>query len=114
MVGVTPGVLRLSVPTDSSSLSCHLRRVREFLIDHDVDHEAAHDIRLSVHECCANAIRHSGSPDDIDVSLTIDEGEVTLLVIDSGRGIDLGRCDPRRPPDPQNTCARSLLMAQLR
>jgi anti-sigma regulatory factor (Ser/Thr protein kinase) len=114
MVDVNPGSLRLSVPADASTLSGHIAGVRVFLLEHDVDRDTTDDVRLCVHECCANAIRHSGSTDEIEVWLTVHENDVTMLVSDSGCGIDLGRCDPRRPPEPQSTCGRGLyLVAQL-
>jgi anti-sigma regulatory factor (Ser/Thr protein kinase) len=114
MVDVLPVFLHLTVPADAATLSGHLRLMRTFLHEHDVGHDTAHDIRLCVHECCANAIRHSGSSDDIDVRLTLDDEAVTVLVVDSGRGLDLTSCDPQRPPDPHETCGRGLfLMNQL-
>lgn len=108
------GSLRLSVPADASTLARHIRGVRTFLVEHDVDDGTADDLRLCVHECCANAIRHSGSTDDIEVWLILDEDDVTILVSDSGCGMDLGRCNPHRPADPQSACGRGLyVVAQL-
>ncbi len=114
MVDVLPMVLRLSVPANAAALSGNLGHLRTFLHEHEVGDDAADDIRLCVHECCANAIRHSGSSDDIDVELTLDAKTVDVLVVDSGRGLDVATCDPHRPPDPHDTCGRGLfLMAQL-
>ena len=73
-----PPVLCASVclPTPST-LARHIRGVRTFLVEDDVDDGTADDLRLCVHECCANAIRHSGSTDDIEVWLILDEDDVT-------------------------------------
>jgi anti-sigma regulatory factor (Ser/Thr protein kinase) len=100
--------LHLRVPADAASLSGHTRRVRAFLVERGVEHGTADDLRLCVHECCANAMRHSGSSDDIDVWLSVDEDEVAILIKDYGRGLDLERCDPGRSPEPHSTCGRGL------
>lgn len=102
--------LHLCVPADAPTLCSHTRRVRAFLVECGVDRGTADDLRLCVHECCTNAMRHSGSIDDIDVWLTVDEDKVAILVRDNGRGLDLGRCDPRRPPETQSTCGRGLFV----
>ena len=111
---MSPAVLRLRVPADTASLAGYVRRVRAFLADHNIDHALAHDIPLCVHECCANAIVHSGSAADIDVRVTVDEEAVTVLCADSGRGPDPGHCDPQRPPGLRHSNGRGLyLMAHL-
>lgn len=111
---MVPAVLRLRVPADAATLSRHIGRVRTFLNEHGLDAGTTEDIRLCVHECCANSIRHSGSRDDIDVSLTLDDRGVTILVVDNGCGLDADTCDPRRVPDPHATRGRGLfLVARL-
>jgi anti-sigma regulatory factor (Ser/Thr protein kinase) len=82
--------------------------VRAFLGKHDVEHDVAWDIVTCIHEGCANAILHSGSPDDIDVRLTVDEESVTILVTDSGRGLELNRYDPHRQPELLRSDGRGL------
>ena len=87
--------------------------LRTFLHEHEVGDDAADDI-VSCVPMLANAIRHSGSSDDIDVGLTLDAKTVNVLVVDTGRGLDLASCDPHRSPDPRDTCGRrTFLMAQL-
>ena len=109
-----PAVLRLRVPADTASLANHIQRVRSFLADHHIDQALAHDIPLCVHECCANAIQHSGSAADIDVRVTVDEEAVTVLCADSGSGPEPGHCDPQHPPGLRHSSGRGLyLMAHL-
>ena len=109
-----PAVLRLRVPADTASLANHIQRVRSFLADCRIDQALAHDIPLCVHECCANAIQHSGSAADIDVRVTVDGEAVTVLCADSGSGPEPGHCDPQHPPGLRHSSGRGLyLMAHL-
>lgn len=101
-------VLRLRVPANASTLSGRVGHVRAFLRKHDVDHDVAWDIVTCVHEGCANAILHSGSPDDIDVQLNVDEERVTIVIADSGRGLDLNGFDPHRQPELLRSDGRGL------
>jgi anti-sigma regulatory factor (Ser/Thr protein kinase) len=107
---VSSAVLRLRVPPDTSALAGHMERVRAFLSDHNINHHLSYDIPLCVHECCANAILHSGSRADIDVVLSLDENSVTILVADSGRGLDLRGCDPFGRPELLSSCGRGLFL----
>ncbi len=114
MASVREAVLWLSVPADASMLSSHVERARAFLLAHKLDDDTVRDIHLCLYECCSNAIRHSGSLADIVIRLSVADDRVTVLVSDSGCGIDLRRCDPGRSPDPQSTCGRGLyLVARL-
>lgn len=109
-----PATLSLRVPADVARLSGNLEQIRTFLLAHEVDHTTAWDVGVCVHESCANAILHGGSPEDIAVVVEIDEGSVGVSVIDRGSGLDLDRCDPHRPPETHATCGRGLyLMARL-
>jgi serine/threonine-protein kinase RsbW len=108
-----PFELRLKVPVDAAALSAHIERARSFLRDHDVDRGIAWNVAFCVHECCTNAILHSGSPADIEVQIRLDEESVTALVTDRGRGLDVTRCDPREP-ELLSDCGRGLyLIASL-
>ena len=104
-----PFELRLKVPIDAAALSAHIERARTFLRDHDVDRDIAWDVAFCVHECCTNAILHSGSPADIEVHLRLDGERITALVTDRGRGLDVKRCDPREP-ELLSDCGRGLYL----
>jgi anti-sigma regulatory factor (Ser/Thr protein kinase) len=93
------GELRLHAPAEVSTLSDRTRLVLSFLLAHDVAADTANDVRLCVHECCANAILHSGSRADIDVNVMVNETRVTVLVADSGRGMDIAQYHPERALD---------------
>ena len=101
------------MPVDAAALSAHIERARSFLRAHDVDRGIAWNVAFCVHECCTNAILHSGSPTDIEVQIRLDQESVTALVTDRGCGLDVNRCDPREP-DLLSDCGRGLyLVASL-
>ena len=109
-----PSHLHVQVPAKVATLAQSIEPVRAFLQGHKIDQRAVRDILLCVHEACVNAIRHSGSDDDIDVRLSLGEGLAHLLVADKGGGLDLSRCDPHRRPSPAESGGRGLyLMACL-
>ena len=69
---------------------------------------------LAVEEACTNAIRHSGSRDDIEICLALDGADLTAAVKDKGRGFDVAAFDPERTPDPLLDHGRGLyLISQL-
>jgi anti-sigma regulatory factor (Ser/Thr protein kinase) len=110
---MSPAVLRLRVPADASALAGHMQRARRFLREHNIDRRLAYDIPFCVHECCVSAILHGGSPDRIDLRLTLDEESVTILCTDKGGGPDLEGDEPLRRPELLSSCGRGLyLMAQ--
>jgi PAS domain S-box-containing protein len=77
-------------------------------------HTVANDVVLAVEEACTNAIRHSGSSDDIEIRLALEGGDLTAAVKDKGRGFDVESFDPERTPDPLLDHGRGLfLISQL-
>ena len=69
---------------------------------------------LAVEEACTNAIRHSGTDEDIEVSLSFEGADLIATVQDRGQGFDLSRFDPEVIPDLMADGGRGLfLMAQL-
>jgi len=68
------------------------------------------DVVLCVEEACANAIRHSGSPDDIEITLRFTRTKILATVTDHGRGFDVESFDPQLPPDPGAEHGRGLFI----
>jgi len=65
---------------------------------------------LCVEEACTNAIRHGGSPDDIEIALHFSHARVVATVKDRGRGFDLASFDPDGRPDPLLDHGRGLFI----
>ena len=106
--------LSLSVPSDASRMSAARHQVRLFLRLHAVDPESIDDVVMSVHEACANAVHHSKSRRDVGVELVLDAQSVKVAVSDSGCGLNLDQCNPRREPELFRLRGRGLyLMAKL-
>jgi len=106
--------LRLSVPPDPSRLPAVRRAVLSFLRLHAVDPQSMDDVVMCVHEACANAVHHSRSRAAIVVELALDAQGITVVVGDSGCGLDLDQCDPMREPELLRLRGRGLyLMAKL-
>ena len=72
------------------------------------------EVVLCVVEACTNAIRHSGSKADMDVSLALEGDQLIAEVSDDGQGFDVGGFDPDTMPDLLATGGRGLyLIAHL-
>jgi PAS domain S-box-containing protein len=68
------------------------------------------DVVLSVEEACTNAIRHSGSPDDVEISLYPADDDLVAVVKDRGHGFDVTSFDPAIPPDLMSDHGRGLFI----
>jgi GAF domain-containing protein/anti-sigma regulatory factor (Ser/Thr protein kinase)/PAS domain-containing protein len=84
-----PG-LNLRLASDPSSLAAMRRELRAWLDEAGVSEEDAHDILVACSEACANAIVHaadpaSASPDEFELIGSRHNGEISLVVRDSGR-----------------------------
>ena len=89
-------------------------RIRDYVSLHCGDPTIANDVVLAVEEACTNAIRHSGSSDDIEIHLALEGHDLKAAVKDKGRGFDVESFDPERTPDPLLDHGRGLfLIAQL-
>ena len=106
--------LRISLPPQPARLLAVRARVRTHLQLSPLDPEQIEDVVLAVEEACTNAIRHSGTSRDIEVSLTFEGADLFATVRDQGQGFDLSRFDPEVIPDLMADGGRGLfLMAQL-
>jgi PAS domain S-box-containing protein len=102
--------LAFSLPLEPARLSRARQRIREYLFEHRVDALAADDVVLAIEEAMTNAVRHSGSTEDLDISLRCTGGDVTVTVRDHGRGFDVERFDPKLCPDLLEPGGRGLFL----
>jgi anti-sigma regulatory factor (Ser/Thr protein kinase) len=102
------------MPPDARQLCESRRQVRDFLVTHSVESQAAHDVVLCVHEACANAIEHSHTGRAIDVALHLMGKKLSVVVADGGCGLEVASHEPHDRPEPHAPRGRGLyLMASL-
>ncbi len=112
--GVSLPRLTFRLPPDPSRLLRARERLRDYLQQYCADQCAIDDIILAVQEACTNAIRHSGSREDIEVCLRLDGADLVAVVRDAGHGFDVASFDRETPPDPLVPGGRGLyLMAHV-
>ena len=110
----TPPTLSFRVPPEPSHLRRARERLRDYLRQYCTEPQLVNDLVLCTEEACTNAIRHSGAPDDIEISLQFASGRLEVLVRDRGQGFDVSSFDPQRTPDPVAEHGRGLfIMAAL-
>ena len=105
-----PPRLDVRVPPDGARLARVRERVRDYLRHHVLDEESIDEIVLAIEEACTNAIRHSGSDDDIEVVLAFDGDELRVRVVDHGVGFDPALFRPDRVPDIDGVGGRGLFL----
>ena len=104
-----PSRFERRLPLDVSALPGARRQLRVFLHDSDVEVDVVDAVLLCVHEACKNAVRFSGSPKGIEVSVTLQDGAVCAVVRDYGGGFDHGRLS-KEAPDPLCASGRGLFL----
>jgi PAS domain S-box-containing protein len=110
----TPPRLAFSLPLDPSRLLRARQRIRDYLVEHQVDADAIDAVVLTIEEAMTNAVRHSGTSQDIDIGLHFEGSDLVAEVKDHGRGFDVATFDPDRMPDLLAPCGRGLyLIAKL-
>jgi len=109
-----PARQRFMLVPEAFRLSRVRRRVRDYLTLYCRDRRTVDDMVLCVGEACANAIRHSGSGEEIEITLGFRSDDLEVLVKDKGRGFDAGAFDPEVLPDLLSDGGRGLfLMSRL-
>lgn len=79
----------LSLPRDELSVPVVRRLCRTALNDLGVLRSCVADIELAVTEACTNVLKHAdGTENGYDVSVSIDETDCDIRVVDSGAGFD--------------------------
>ena len=79
--------LSLHIPADPAKLRSVRRNIGRWLSGHDVPKQDAEDIILASSEACANSIEHAYGPGEgsVDIEAKVDDGEITIVVRDTGR-----------------------------
>ena len=110
MVNVSgPSRFQRSLPLDVSELAGARRQLSAFLREFDLEREVVDSVLLCVQEACKNAIRFSGSPKGIDLTVTLKESAVHTVVRDYGAGFDLS-LQTDEAPDPFRDSGRGLFL----
>ena len=106
--------LAFRLPLDPARLRRVRDRIRDYLHGLGCPSETIADVVLAAEEAMANAVRHSGAADELEISLAFDGRDLIAEITDHGRGFDASRLDLARPPDPTAPGGRGLfLMAAL-
>ena len=89
-------------------------RMRDYLLSCCSEQELIDGVILCIEEACTNAIRHSGSHEEMEVALRFAGADLFVEVVDQGAGFDVDGFDPELLPDPMATGGRGLfLMTRL-
>ena len=102
--------LGFSLVPEPSHLLRARERIRDYLRQHCADEGLVSDVVLCIEEAATNAIRHSGSDRDIDISLHFSDGDLLAKVKDHGRGFDLATFDRETLPDVLSDHGRGLFI----
>ena len=95
--GPSPPRLEFKVPPSGAHLLRARERLRDYLNQYCAQRELIDDVVLCIEEACTNAIRHSGSDDDIMIALEFTDGRLVAVVKDRGRGFDVTCFSPALP-----------------
>jgi PAS domain S-box-containing protein len=106
--------LDFRLPPDPARLHRARERIRDYLHQYCADCDGVDDVIVCLEEAWTNAISHSGSAQEIEVSLRFSGDDLVVRVKDSGRGFDIAAFEPDRQPDTMQTGGRGLyLMSRL-
>ncbi len=107
---IAPPRLLFRVPSEPSHLLRARDRIRDYLRQYCTEPEVIDDVVLCVEEAATNAIRHSGSEHDIEISLRFVNGDLLAVVKDHGRGFDVTSFDRDSVPDVLSDHGRGLFI----
>ncbi len=102
--------MRAEIPCDPQFLADTRHAVRDFLTAHGVDEPTVEELVLCVEEACTNALRHSGTPEPAEVTVSIRDQDVEVCVQDRGKGLDLDAIDLAHEPEPMALGGRGLFL----
>jgi PAS domain S-box-containing protein len=107
---LTPSRLLIRVTPEATHLLRARERLRDYLDVHCSNEEAIDQVVLAVDEACTNALRHSGTDQELEISLGFEGGDLVAEVRDHGRGFDVTSFDLGRVPGPLATDGRGLFL----
>ena len=105
-----PPRLHFRVPPEPSHLLRARERLRDYLRQFCGEYRVIDDVVLCVEEAATNAIRHSGSEQDIEMSLRFEAGDLIAEVKDRGAGFDIDAFDRAALPDVLSDHGRGLFL----
>jgi GAF domain-containing protein/anti-sigma regulatory factor (Ser/Thr protein kinase) len=107
---VSPPRLAFTLPLDAARLLRARQRIRDYLYGHVHDRDAIDAVVLAVEEAMTNALRHSGTRDDLEIHLQFQGDDLVAEVRDHGSGFDVDSFDPDRLPDLLAPSGRGLYL----
>ncbi|MGX8796496.1 ATP-binding protein [Fusibacter sp. JL298sf-3] len=82
-------IVNISLPSKPEYVSV-ARLTASFIASQmNFDIEAIEDIKLAVGEACNNAVLHSGTDETYEMNIINDEHEMTIEIIDKGKGFEI-------------------------
>ncbi|MFN2587938.1 MAG: ATP-binding protein [Actinomycetota bacterium] len=105
----------LCLPWDEESVPVVRHICRDALLELGVETECVGDVELAVTEACTNVLKHAaGTGDEYEVTVSVDEDDCAIRVVDSGIGFDPEAVDRRAGPSSGAEGGRGVfLMAAL-
>ena len=102
--------LKFRLPLDPARLLRARERIRDYLTQHRIEGDTIDDVVLALEEAMTNAVRHSGTSEDLNVRLQFAGRDLLAEVRDHGAGFDVTSFDPGRLPDPLEPGGRGLFL----
>ena len=102
--------LQFRLPPDPARLLRARERMRDYLQAHCSAHDLVDGVVLCIEEACTNAIRHSGSAEEMEVVLRFAGSDLFVEVTDAGSGFDTSTFDPEALPDLRAPGGRGLFL----
>jgi len=102
--------LTFSLPLDPARLLRARHRIRDYLYEFGAEPADVDLVVLAMEEAMTNAVRHSGSSEELDVSLCFEGADLVAEVTDHGNGFDVSCFDPSVVPDLFATGGRGLFL----
>jgi PAS domain S-box-containing protein len=102
--------LTFSLPLDPARLLRARHRIRDYLYEFGAEPSDVDRVVLAIEEAMTNAVRHSGSTEELDVSVCFEGADLVAEVKDHGQGFDVSCFDPSAVPDLFATGGRGLFL----
>jgi PAS domain S-box-containing protein len=110
LASLAPARLRFSLAPEPARLLRARERIRDYLTLYCADLATIDDVVLAIDEAATNAIRHSGSSEQIEICLGFEGDDLLVVVKDQGHGFDIETFDPDKLPDPSALGGRGLYL----
>lgn len=101
--------LELVLPRDNATVPLVRHILRHTLSEFGVSAECVGDVELAVTEAAANVIDHADGDDQYEITVSVDEQQCRIKVIDTGTGFD-GSAAPTEMPAGTAEDGRGILL----